>query len=161
MSISCIANHLSRNKDATTAVVAATVTNDERLLTVPKMTIVALHFTATARARIERAGGSCMTFDQLLLDNPTGDKCLLIQGKRTARKEYKYFGAAGLPHSKTRVKINVTGRKGARGPDSWWLIFWQRGHGRVVVTASLSADVCHAAQCHRPRIVAGFVYTFL
>ena len=116
MSISSIAQKLDKDK---IAVVASTITNDERLLTVPKMTICALHFTETAKARIEKAGGKCMTFDQLLLENPTGKNCQLLQGERKARKEYKYFGAAGLPHSTVRVKGTMVGRKGARGPDSW------------------------------------------
>jgi large subunit ribosomal protein L18e len=41
-----------RNKDSIIAVVA-TVTNDERLLVAPKLTIAALKFTKTARQRIE------------------------------------------------------------------------------------------------------------
>lgn len=114
-----IAKIAQLNKDNQIAVVAATVTNDERMLEVPKMTVCAMHFTETARARIEKVGGKCMSFDQLLLENPTGKGCLLIQGSRKARKEYKYFGAAGLPHSKTHVKGTMQGRKGARGPDSW------------------------------------------
>ena len=38
------------------AVVVCTVTDDNRLLDVPKMTIAALRFTETARARIIKAG---------------------------------------------------------------------------------------------------------
>ena len=116
MSVHSIAKHLDNGK---IAVVAATVTNDERMLTVPKMTICALRFTATAKARIEKAGGKCMTFDELLLENPAGTNCQLLQGVRTARKEFSYFGAAGLPRSKVQVKGTMQGRKGARGPDSW------------------------------------------
>jgi ribosomal protein L18E len=41
-----------RNKDSIIAVVA-TVTNDERLLVAPKLTVAALKFTRTARQRIE------------------------------------------------------------------------------------------------------------
>jgi ribosomal protein L18E len=41
-------------------------TNARRsLLEVPKLSIAALRFTATARARIEKAGGECLTIDEL------------------------------------------------------------------------------------------------
>ena len=46
-----------------TVVIVGTVTDDNRLLTVPKLSIAALRFTATARARIEKAGGECLTLD--------------------------------------------------------------------------------------------------
>lgn len=83
MSLSAIAHELKDNK---TAVVAATVTNDERNLEVKKMNIVAMKFTATARARIERAGGKCITFDEMLHQNPTEAGFQLMEGDRKARK---------------------------------------------------------------------------
>ena len=46
-------------------VVVAPVLNDERLLVVPKMRVCAIKFTNEARARIEKVGGECLTFDQL------------------------------------------------------------------------------------------------
>ena len=46
------------------AVVVGTVTDDIRLLEVPqKLTVAALRFTETARARITQAGGKCLTLD--------------------------------------------------------------------------------------------------
>jgi len=36
------------------------------------MTIAALKFTETARARIVKAGGKCLTLDQLVMTAPTG-----------------------------------------------------------------------------------------
>ncbi|MCT8882716.1 60S ribosomal protein L18, partial [Clostridioides difficile] len=45
------------------AVVVGTVTDDIRLLNVPKLSVVALNFTETARARIVKAGGECLSFD--------------------------------------------------------------------------------------------------
>jgi large subunit ribosomal protein L18e len=50
----------------------ATVTDDIRLMEVPKMTIAALRFTEGARARIVKAGGKCLTLDQLIMTTPTG-----------------------------------------------------------------------------------------
>lgn len=49
-----------------TLVHVGTVTDDERTLTVPKLNVVALRFTESARSRIQKAGGKCMTFDELV-----------------------------------------------------------------------------------------------
>ena len=35
------------------------------LLEIPKLSVAALRFTATARARIEKAGGEALTIDEL------------------------------------------------------------------------------------------------
>ena len=53
-------------------VIVATVTDDNRLLEVPKLTVAALRFTEAARAKIVKAGGKCMTLDQLVMTAPTG-----------------------------------------------------------------------------------------
>jgi len=53
-------------------VIVGTVTDDIRLLEVPKLTVAALRFTETARARILKAGGKCLTLDQLVMAAPTG-----------------------------------------------------------------------------------------
>lgn len=95
-----------------TAVVVGTVTNDIRLLKVPKLTLCALHVTQKARERILAAGGKVLTFDQLALKSPTGKKTLLLQGKRTAREACRHFGKApGVPHSHTRPYVRSKGRK--------------------------------------------------
>ncbi len=52
--------------------VVGTVTDDQRLLEVPKLTVAALKVTETARARIVKAGGKVLTLDQLVLTAPTG-----------------------------------------------------------------------------------------
>jgi len=60
--------------------VIASVTNEylsdkyhsARLLEVPKLTVVALRFTETARKRILAAGGKVLTLDQFAQKNPTG-----------------------------------------------------------------------------------------
>ena len=43
--------------------------------------ICALRFTETARARILKAGGEILTFDQLALRAPKGQKTILLQGE--------------------------------------------------------------------------------
>lgn len=54
------------------AVVVGTVTDDIRVYEVPALKVTALRFTETVRARIEKAGGECLTFDQLALQAPLG-----------------------------------------------------------------------------------------
>jgi ribosomal protein L18E len=104
MSISRIVSIASPKNEATaekhakkTIVVVGTVTDDNRLLVVPKLSIAALRFTATARARIEKAGGECLTMDQLALRAPTGSNTLLLRGPKNAREAVKHFGFG--PHS--------------------------------------------------------------
>jgi len=53
-------------------VIVGSVTDDHRLYEVPKMTVAALRFTETARARITKSGGKCMTIDELIMKAPTG-----------------------------------------------------------------------------------------
>lgn len=100
-----------------TVVIVGTVTDDARLATLPKLSVTALRFTSAARARIVAAGGEALTFDQLALRAPTGSNTLLLRGPKNGRTAMKYFGAAGLPGSKTRPRIESKGRKfqSARG----------------------------------------------
>ncbi|XP_067002335.1 large ribosomal subunit protein eL18 [Anabrus simplex] len=95
-----------------TAVVVGTVTDDHRIFEVPKLTICALRVTERARARILKAGGEIITFDQLALKAPTGKKTVLIQSRRNAREAVKHFGLApGVPHSHTKPYVRSKGRK--------------------------------------------------
>merc|ERR1719248_192413 len=71
MSLSKLATLMS-SKEGKTAVVVSPVTDDKRLLDVPKLSVCALRFTETARARITKAEGECLTFDQLALRAPLG-----------------------------------------------------------------------------------------
>ncbi|KAI9683673.1 MAG: hypothetical protein M1829_004978 [Trizodia sp. TS-e1964] len=92
-----------------TVVVIGTVTDDNRLLVVPKVSIAALRFTATARARILEAGGECLTLDQLALRAPTGANTLLLRGPKNAREAVKHFGMG--PHKHKKPYIESKGRK--------------------------------------------------
>merc|ERR1712173_336987 len=88
------------------------VTDDSRIMAVPKMTVVALHVTEKARERILKAGGEILTFDQLALRAPTGKNTLLLQGRRTAREACRHMGRApGVPHSSTKPYVRSKGRK--------------------------------------------------
>ena len=72
--------------------VVGTVTDDVRMLDVPKMSVAALRVTKGARERIEKAGGEVITLDQLALRAPKGNNTLLLRGKRNAREAFKHFG---------------------------------------------------------------------
>jgi large subunit ribosomal protein L18e len=96
-------------------VTVATVTDDVRLFNVPKLTVAALRFTRSARARILKAGGRCLTLDQLALASPTGRHTLFLRGPTKCRKVYAHFGPApGSKHSKTKPYILSKSRKGKR-----------------------------------------------
>jgi len=110
ISLSKLARFL-KNKETKTAVIVGTVTDDQRLYDVPKLTVCALRFTETARARITKAGGTCLTFDQFALQRPTGSNTVLIRGPKNSREAVKHFGAPGVPGSHTKPKVRSKGRK--------------------------------------------------
>ena len=87
----------------------AKVTDDVRLTECPKLSVCALSFTDTARARILKAGGECLTFDQLALRAPTGANVILIRGPKTAREANKHFGFG--PHTNKKPFVESKGRK--------------------------------------------------
>lgn len=110
MGLAALARHM-KGKEDKIAVVVGTITDDIRLVEVPALKVCALHFTEGARARILKAGGECITFDQLALRAPTGANTILLQGRRTAREAYKHFGNPGAPGSKTKPFVRSEGRK--------------------------------------------------
>ena len=110
LSVSRLARYM-KGKEDKVAVVIGTVTDDIRLLDVPKLRICALRFTATVRARILKAGGECITLDQLALRAPTGTGTVLLRGPKLARETVKHWGAAGVPHSSTKPHVRSKGRK--------------------------------------------------
>merc|ERR1712194_207875 len=110
MSLSKIAR-MSKGKEGKTIVLVGTVTDDTRLMEIPKLSICALRVTNTARARIIAAGGEIITFDQLALRAPTGTDTLLIRGPRFSRKTCKYWGAPGVPGSSARPRVRSKGIK--------------------------------------------------
>ncbi|EHA8589520.1 putative 60S ribosomal protein L18-2 [Cocos nucifera] len=94
------------------AVIVGTVTDDKRVYDVPALKVTALRFTETARARILKAGGECLTFDQLALRAPLGQNTVLLRGPKNAREAVKHFGKApGVPHSHTKPYVRSKGRK--------------------------------------------------
>lgn len=93
------------------AVLIGTITDDTRVYEVPAMKVAALRFTETARARIEKAGGECLTFDQLALRAPLGQNTVLLRGPKYSREAVKHFGAPGVPHSHSKPYVRSKGRK--------------------------------------------------
>ncbi|KAJ5178945.1 Mitochondrial carrier protein [Penicillium capsulatum] len=109
VSLSRIAANVGETHKGKTVVVIGAVTDDNRLLTIPKLSVAALRFTATARARIEKAGGEVLTLDQLALRAPTGANTLLLRGPKNARESVKHFGFG--PHTNKKPYVASKGRK--------------------------------------------------
>ncbi|KAI8086695.1 60S ribosomal protein L18-A [Halteromyces radiatus] len=92
-----------------TFVVVGTVTDDSRLLDLPKLSLAALHVTKTAKARILKAGGEILTLDQLALRAPTGANTVLVRGAKNSREAVKHFGFG--PHKNKKPYVRSKGRK--------------------------------------------------
>lgn len=113
VSLSFLAKNLEGKADKI-AVAVTTVLDDERLLVVPKMRVCALKFSESARSRIRKAGGTCMTFDQLALSCPTGANTLLFRGNRRTEAR-KHFGLApGQKGSHTKPYVRSTKKRGRK-----------------------------------------------
>ena len=82
LSLSRLYKNMSQaDRQGKVAVCVGTITDDNRFLKqLPKLTVCALHVTEAARARILKAGGSVLTFDQLAQNNPKGENTVLMQG---------------------------------------------------------------------------------
>jgi large subunit ribosomal protein L18e len=110
VSLSKLVRHLGTKKTDRTVVVVGTITDDSRILEIPKLNVAALHVTETARSRIVAAGGSCQTIDELIMKSPTGSGTLLLRGP--TMREAKHFGPApGVPGSHTKPYVRSKGRK--------------------------------------------------
>jgi large subunit ribosomal protein L18e len=109
LSVSKLAR-LAAGKEGKTLALVGSVTDDVRFVgDFPKLTVAALRFTEGARARITKAGGVCLTFDQLALQQPEGKNCVLLRGPKNSRESVKHFGAPGTTHAKPYVRS--VGRK--------------------------------------------------
>ncbi|KAI0069106.1 60S ribosomal protein L18-B [Artomyces pyxidatus] len=111
LSLSRIVKETAKVDDRSSKVIVqvGTVTDDIRLLEVPKLSIAALRFTQGAKERIIKAGGEAITLDQLALRAPTGSNTVLLRGKRTARESVKHFGMG--PHKNKKPYTISKGRK--------------------------------------------------
>ncbi|KAG2071859.1 60S ribosomal protein L18 [Suillus decipiens] len=97
------------DRDSKVIVVVGTITDDVRLVEVPKLSVAALRFTRAAKERILNAGGEALTLDQLALRAPTGSNTVLLRGKRNTREAVKHFGMG--PHKNKKPYTISKGRK--------------------------------------------------
>ncbi|KLT42024.1 60S ribosomal protein L18-B [Cutaneotrichosporon oleaginosum] len=109
----------SNPDNSKTVVIVGRVLDDERMPTVPKLSVAALGFSASAKARIVAAGGEALTLDQLALRAPTGSNTVLLRGSRF-RAAVAHFGGplkGGRPYiqSKGRKFEKARGRRASRG----------------------------------------------
>jgi large subunit ribosomal protein L18e len=104
-----VRNTKHRVGEGQTVVVVGTITDDVRLLEVPKLSIAALRFTQTAKARILKAGGEALTLDTLALRAPLGQKTILLRGPKNSREVFRHVGAGPGKHKAPYVRS--TGRK--------------------------------------------------
>ncbi|KAI7875373.1 60S ribosomal protein L18-B [Lichtheimia hyalospora FSU 10163] len=100
---------VKNNQQGKTLVVVGNVTDDSRLLDLPKLSVAALRVTKTARARILKAGGEILTLDQLALRAPTGSNTVLLRGAKNSREAVKHFGFG--PHKNKKPYVRSKGRK--------------------------------------------------
>ena len=70
-----------KEREGRIAVVVGTITDDMRVFKVPKLSVCSLRISEGARARILKAGGEILTFDQLALRSPKGQNTILLQGR--------------------------------------------------------------------------------
>jgi len=107
-----VLRYTQKNPEAI-AVVVGTVTDDIRLdgHDIRSLKLCALRVTDGARARIVKAGGEVITFDQLALQAPKGSGTVLLRGRKNARTATKHFGAPGTPGSSARPRVRSEGRK--------------------------------------------------
>ncbi|XP_058782733.1 large ribosomal subunit protein eL18-like [Vicia villosa] len=74
-----------KDKEGKIGVVAGVVTDlDSTVHDVPAIKVAAISFTATARARIESAGGECLIFDQLPFVDIFGHNSVLVMESTTS-----------------------------------------------------------------------------
>ncbi|KAG0436777.1 60S ribosomal protein L18 [Dictyocoela muelleri] len=95
-------------------VMVGKILDDEKMFSVPKMKIVAHSISRTAHAKLLKNGGEFYTLDQLFVAAPGLKNVELVQGDRTHRLCYKYFGAAGEKGSLTYPRTSNEGINGER-----------------------------------------------
>ncbi|CAD8171251.1 unnamed protein product [Paramecium octaurelia] len=123
ISISRLVKLINTAKDKTrTLVVVGTVTDDIRLLNVPKINVCALGFTETARKRILVAGQRT----QLLISQHNKIQLVLrinmnfqeqehfIKRSKSQRNFKTLWRAAGLPGSHAKPYVSNTAKKGSK-----------------------------------------------
>lgn len=89
------------------ALVVAKVLDDETILELPALKIVALQWSKSVQKKIEANGGSIYTLDQFVKVAGSLDNLMLIAGDINKRKSAKYWGPApGEKGSSTYPRTN-------------------------------------------------------
>eukprot|EP00923_Selenidium_pygospionis_P024960 GHVN01043836.1.p1 GENE.GHVN01043836.1~~GHVN01043836.1.p1 ORF type:complete len:186 (-),score=22.93 GHVN01043836.1:171-728(-) len=106
---------LMKGKEGKICVIVGTVTEDQRLYEMPKLSIAALRFSESARRRVLAAGGECITLDEFAMRNPKATDVVLLKGHTETREANQHFGIApGCPGS--HAAPYRAHRKKERGP---------------------------------------------
>eukprot|EP00923_Selenidium_pygospionis_P024965 GHVN01043841.1.p1 GENE.GHVN01043841.1~~GHVN01043841.1.p1 ORF type:complete len:114 (-),score=15.44 GHVN01043841.1:171-512(-) len=104
-----------KGKEGKICVIVGTVTEDQRLYEMPKLSIAALRFSESARRRVLAAGGECITLDEFAMRNPKATDVVLLKGHTETREANQHFGIApGCPGS--HAAPYRAHRKKERGP---------------------------------------------
>lgn len=112
--VSEIVKELQENSEKV-AVVVGKVVDDERLIILPSMRIVALQWSRSVQEKVEKCGGSFFTLDQLFKVAPNIENIVLIQGDRMKRKSARFWGKApGQKGSTTLPRANKKRRGGEK-----------------------------------------------
>jgi len=115
VALSKLVKHLGTRKQRT-AVVVGTVTDDMRLLELPTLEIAALRFTEAARARVTKAGGTCLTIDELIMKSPSGANTLLLRGPTMREAKRHFTGGSGAGIKGKHIKPYTRSRYSERNP---------------------------------------------
>ena len=86
ISLSKVIKYALKNKNKIIVIVGK-ILNDERILSIPKITVCSLRISESVKSRILSAGGTIITFDQLAINFPTGKNLILLRGKTFKKKK--------------------------------------------------------------------------
>ena len=93
------------------ALLVGKVLDDERVMKIPAVTIVALSWSKSVQKKIEACGGSIHTLDQFIKIAGSLENIELVKGDAEARLATKYFGPApGEKNSTTFPRQKVKGK---------------------------------------------------
>lgn len=76
------------------AVIVGKVLDDDRMIELPPVKIIALQWSKGVQEKVEKYNGSIATLDQLFKLVPYMDDICLMEGDRNARKSARFWGPA-------------------------------------------------------------------
>ncbi|KMV66512.1 60S ribosomal protein L18 [Encephalitozoon cuniculi EcunIII-L] len=104
--ISKIVSEIGESKDKV-AVVVAKVLDDDEVMVIPAVKVVALQWSKGVKEKIERYGGTIGTLDQLFELCPNMDDICLVSTNKFSRRSAKFWGPApGEKGSATYPRAN-------------------------------------------------------